>query len=180
MKLDKNTVAKRYGKALYELAIEKGQTEDVYQELLSLREILNELPDLGNILSDKRLDLREKRNIMDELVKNFTGIVHNGLEVIFQYGRMYDLSLIIAEYEKRYDDDKGLLLGTVTTAIPLKEDQKAKLATNVAQKFGYQRANLQETVDPSIVGGIVVETNDRVIDGSIKTQIENLRTKLSK
>ncbi|MEK2534627.1 F0F1 ATP synthase subunit delta [Tetragenococcus halophilus] len=180
MKLNKNTVAKRYGKAIYELATEKGQAEDVYNELLSLREIFEALPDLGNILSDRRLNLQEKRSLMDELIQNFTGIVYNALEVIFKYGRMYDLLLIIDEYEKRYDDDKGLLLGSVTTAVPLKKEQKDKLATKVAQKFGYETANLQENVDPSIVGGILVETNGRVIDGSLKTQIENLRKKLSK
>ncbi|GMA54971.1 hypothetical protein GCM10025857_63280 [Alicyclobacillus contaminans] len=124
MKLDKNTVAKRYGKAIYELATEKGQAEDVYNELLSLREIFEALPDLGNILSDRRLNLQEKRSLMDELIQNFTGIVYNALEVIFKYGRMYDLLLIIDEYEKRYDDDKGLLLGSVTTAVPLKKEQK--------------------------------------------------------
>lgn len=180
MKLDKNTVAKRYSKALYELAEEKGQTADVYNELLELREIFESIPDLGNILSDSRLDLHEKRNIMDKLVSNFEGIVYNALEVIFQYERMYDLMLIIDEYEKRYDDSKGLLLGSVTTAIPLKEEQRDELATKIAQKFGYKTANLQENVDPTIVGGVLVETNGRVIDGSIKTQIENLRKQLSK
>ncbi|GAA3017306.1 ATP synthase F1 subunit delta [Tetragenococcus solitarius] len=180
MKLDKDTVAKRYGKALYELAVEKGQTEDVYKKLLALREVFQSVPDLGNILSDSRLDLHEKRDIMDKLVSNFDGIVYNALEVIFRYGRMYDLMLIIDEYEKRYDDDQGLLLGTVTTAVSLKEEQKNKLAAKIAQMFDYKTANLQEIVDPSIVGGVLVETNGRVIDGSIKTQIENLRKQLSK
>ncbi|MCF1583993.1 F0F1 ATP synthase subunit delta [Tetragenococcus koreensis] len=180
MKLDKNTVAKRYGKALYELAAEKGQIEDVYKELLALRDIFEAVPDLGNILSNRRLNLQEKRSIMNNLVENFDGIVHDTLEIIFQYGRMYDLLLIIDEYEKRYDEHKEILLGTVTSAIPLKKEQKAKLTANIAQKFGYKTANLQENVDPSIVGGIIVETKDRVIDGSIKTQIENLRKELSK
>ncbi|MEK0398839.1 ATP synthase F1 subunit delta [Tetragenococcus halophilus] len=180
MKLDKNTVAKRYGKAIYELATENGQEDNVYNELLSLRDIFKTLPDLGNILSDRRLNLQEKRSLMDQLVQNFTGIVYNALEVIFKYGRMYDLLLIIEEYEKKYEDDKGLLLGSVTSAVPLKKEQKDKLAIKVAQRFGYEKANLQETVDPSIVGGILVETNGQVIDGSLKTQIENLRKKLSK
>lgn len=180
MKLDKNTVAKRYGKALYELAAEKGQVEDTYQKLLVLREIFEAAPDLGDILSDRRLNMQEKRSIMDELVKNFDGMIYNALEVIFQYGRMYDLLLIIDEYEKRYDESMGVLLGSVTTAIPLKKEQKTKLTTNIAQKFGYKIANLQEKVDPTIVGGIIVETNGKVIDGSLKTRIENLRNELSK
>ncbi|MDN6204678.1 MAG: F0F1 ATP synthase subunit delta, partial [Tetragenococcus halophilus] len=84
MKLDKNTVAKRYGKAIYELATENGQEDNVYNELLSLRDIFKTLPDLGNILSDRHLNLQEKRSLMDQLVQNFTGIVYNALEVIFK------------------------------------------------------------------------------------------------
>lgn len=64
MKLDKNTVAKRYGKALYELAAEKGQVEDIYQKLLVLREIFEAAPDLGDILSDRRLNMQEKKEAL--------------------------------------------------------------------------------------------------------------------
>jgi F-type H+-transporting ATPase subunit delta len=95
MKLDKITVAKRYGKALFELAVESQQAEDVYNELLKLRQIFEDIPELGDLLSDARLDLNEKRNVMDNLVKGFNGIVRNSLEVIYQYNRMYDLLLII-------------------------------------------------------------------------------------
>lgn len=180
MKLDKNTVAKRYGKALFELATEQDQVDSVYQELLKLRRIFTEVADLGNILSDNRLDLNEKRAIMDNLAKNFDGIVYNALEVIFQYGRMYDLELIIDEFERRYDEARSVLEVTVTTAVPLKDDQKQELAAKVAQQFGSETANLNEVVDASIVGGVIVESNHRVIDGSIRTRLENLRKSLSR
>ncbi|MCQ4503299.1 F0F1 ATP synthase subunit delta, partial [Vibrio parahaemolyticus] len=82
MKLDKYTVGRRYGKALFELAIDSNSAEEIYQELLSLRQIYSEVPGLGNVLSDVRLEPHEKRIIMDKLVSGFDGIVKNFLEVV--------------------------------------------------------------------------------------------------
>lgn len=180
MKLDKITVAKRYGKALFELAVESQQAEDVYNELLKVRQIFEDIPQLGDLLSDVRLDLNEKRNVMDNLVKGFDGIVRNALEVIYQYNRMYDILLIIDEYERRFNDWNNLVLGSVTTAVPLTKEQKAKLTQKVANQLGYQKAELTEKVDPNILGGVIVEANHHVIDGSIRSRLEYLRKELRK
>ncbi|WP_414842007.1 F0F1 ATP synthase subunit delta [Enterococcus saccharolyticus] len=180
MKLDKITVAKRYGKALFELAVESQQAEDVYNELLKVRQIFEDIPQLGDLLSDVRLDLNEKRNVMDNLVKGFDGIVRNALEVIYQYNRMYDILLIIDEYERRFNDRNDLVLGSVTTAVPLTKEQKAKLTQKVANQLGYQKAELTEKVDPNILGGVIVEANHHVIDGSIRSRLEYLRKELRK
>ena len=180
MKLDKITVAKRYGKALFELAVESQQAEDVYNELLKVRQIFEDIPQLGDLLSDVRLDLNEKRNVMDNLVKGFDGIVRNALEVIYQYNRMYDILLIIDEYERRFNDRNNLVLGSVTTAVPLTKEQKAKQTQKVANQLGYQKAELTEKVDPNILGGVIVEANHHVIDGSIRSRLEYLRKELRK
>lgn len=180
MKLDKITVAKRYGKALFELAVESQQAEDVYNELLKVRQIFEDIPQLGDLLSDVRLDLNEKRNVMDNLVKGFDGIIRNALEVIYQYNRMYDILLIIDEYERRFNDRNNLVLGSVTTAVPLTKEQKAKLTQKVANQLGYQKAELTEKVDPNILGGVIVEANHHVIDGSIRSRLEYLRKELRK
>ncbi|EPI00878.1 ATP synthase F1, delta subunit [Enterococcus faecalis 13-SD-W-01] len=180
MKLDKYTVGRRYGKALFELAIDSNKSEEVYQELLSLRAIYQEVPDLGNVLSDVRLEGNEKRSIMDNLVSGYEGLVKNFLEVVFNYNRMDDLLFMIDEYERRYDEENGLLLGTVTTAVPLTDEQAEKLANNFAKTMNYQKVELTKKIDSSIIGGAIVEANHRVIDGSIRTQLENLRNQLNR
>lgn len=176
MKLDKMTVGKRYGKALYELAVEQQKTDEVYQELLKLRDVFKGIPDLGNILSDVRLTIDEKRSIMDRLTEHFDGIVKNFLNVAYEYNRVDSIPLMIDEYERRYDDDTGLVLGTVTTAVPLSDEQLTKLEVKVADIFGYEKATLTPMIDPKIIGGVIVEAQHRVIDGSIATQLERMRT----
>ena len=180
MKLDKYTVGRRYGKALFELAIDSNSAEEIYQELLSLRQIYSEVPGLGNVLSDVRLEPHEKRIIMDKLVSGFDGIVKNFLEVVYSYNRMSELSFMIDEYEHRYNDYKGLLLGSVKTAVPLSDEQLQKLEMNVAKTMDYQTVELKQIVDSSIIGGAIVESNHRVIDGSIRTQLEKMRSQLNR
>ncbi|MHC5249070.1 ATP synthase F1 subunit delta [Enterococcus sp. LJL120] len=180
MKLDKFTVGKRYGKALFELATEQNAVEAIYQDLLELRKVYEILPDVGNILSDARLEPDEKRKIMDSLVNNFSGTIYNFLEVVYNYNRMNDLPLMIDEFERRYDEMQGVILGTVTTAVPLNDADKVKIETKIATILGYQKAELTAIVNPSILGGVVVEAEHKVIDGSIQTRLENIKNLLRK
>ena len=79
MKLDKYTVGKRYGKALFELAVEKNQAEAIYQELLTLREVYHQVPGIGDILSDDRLEPYEK-TASEKLVTGFSEMMQNFCE----------------------------------------------------------------------------------------------------
>ncbi|MGM0229307.1 ATP synthase F1, delta subunit [Enterococcus sp. AZ091] len=180
MKLDKFTVGKRYGKALFELAMEEQRAEAVYHELMTLRQIYQKIPMFGQIVTDNRLDLHEKRKLVDQLFNNFDGLVKNFLEIVYEYNRMDDLLLIIDEYERRYDEQQGLVSGTVTTAVALSSSQKEQLSKQIAQTLGYQKAVLSEKVDPAILGGVIVEANHQVIDGSIKSQLDYLRQQIGR
>lgn len=180
MKIDKATVGKRYAKALFELAVEEGKMDEIYQDLLSLRTIYQEIPTLGELLSDVRLDKNEKRQLMDTLIKPFSGLMERFLEIVFEYNRMDDFLLIAAEYERRYDDKKGLVIGTVTTAVALNNQQKEALENKTASLLNYQDAKLEEKIDPTIIGGVIVEANHQVIDGSVKSRLDYLRSKLAR
>ncbi|KPG71183.1 ATP synthase F1 subunit delta [Enterococcus sp. RIT-PI-f] len=180
MKLDKFTVGKRYGKALFELAIDEQCLTEVYQELMTLRQVYQELPEFGQIMTDNHLDIHEKRKLFDQLLNGFDGLVKNFLEIVYEYNRMDDLLMIIDEYERRYDEYQGLVLGTVTTAVALSEAQKAAIEAQIAQKLGYKKAHLETVVEPDILGGVIVEANHQVIDGSIKSQLDYLRQQMGR
>ncbi|EOH86631.1 ATP synthase F1 subunit delta [Enterococcus pallens] len=180
MKLDKYTVGKRYGKALFELAVEKQATDDIYQELLTIRQIFKEVPDLGNILSDVRLTGDEKEAIMEKFAQGFEGVIKNFLWVVYDYNRIDDLLFMIDEYERRYDSLNQVALGTVTTAVPLSEEKQREIEAKVADIFGYKKANLTPVIDESIIGGVIVEADHQVIDGSLASQLNGLRAALSK
>ena len=87
---------------------------------------------------------------------------------------------MIDEFERRYDERNKIAHGTVTTAVPLSEKKKHELEAKVADVFGYQKATLTPIVDESILGGVIVEADHQVIDGSLASQLNGLRAALSK
>lgn len=180
MKLNKATVGKRYAKALFELAVEEGKADEIYQDLISLRMVLTEIPEFSELVSDVRLSVQEKRELMNTLVQQFEGLTRNFLEVVFEYNRMDSFLLIVDDFERRYDDMKGLVIGTVTTAVALKDDQKVVLEEKFATLLGYEQAQLAEKIDPTIIGGVIVEANHQVIDGSVKNRLDYLRANLAR
>ena len=180
MKLDKHTVAKRYGKAIFELAVESEQTENVHQELNNVKAVFQEVPVLQTLLSDRRLDSHEKEALMQILLQGFTGIVHNTLAMIYDYNRMAHLLLIIDEFERRYYQSKKIAQAVVTTTIPLTEEQKNRLSVNIGKKLGFKELEITEQIDPDILGGVIVEANHHVIDGSIRNRLEQLHKQLTR
>ncbi|MDR0921559.1 MAG: F0F1 ATP synthase subunit delta [Lactobacillales bacterium] len=178
MKLDKFTIGKRYGKALFELTEEKGTSSSVYEELLQVREVFQGVPELGAVLTDSRLSPDKKKGIFKELSSGYSEIVQNFLGVTFDTGRMIDLPFIIDDFEERYDEKMGIVRGTVTTAVPLTNEQKNQIAVGLAQRLAVKTVDLEEKVDKEIVGGVIVEANHQIIDGSIKSQLTKLRNLL--
>ncbi len=119
MKLDKFMVGRRYGKALFQAARDKDQLADVYSQLREIRKVFVEIPDLGNMLTDARLEPYEKDEIFHRLVPSFDGLVEDFLKVVYSYLRMDCMIQIIDEYERRYDEYRGIMYGTVKTVVPL-------------------------------------------------------------
>lgn len=174
MKLNKYTVGKRYGKALFELAVENQKDEEFYQDCLVLRSIFQEIPDLGHILSDVRLKSYEKDAIFQKMLEGFSGLFADFLCVVYDYSRIEDLPLMVDEYEWRYNEHHQVIAGKVVTAIPLNSEQLSKLEKAISAKLGYQKAVLVNEVDPTIIGGMLVEANHQVMDGTVKAQLNRL------
>ena len=74
----------------------------------------------------------------------------------------------------------GVLPVKVTTTVPLNKQQKEQLVTKLKTQFGYAQIELTEAIDPTILGGVVVETKNQVIDGSLKTRLNQIKKSLSK
>lgn len=180
MKLNKYEVGKRYGKALFELAETKQVLEEVFQDVQVLRQIFTEVPNLGDVLSNSKLAMTEKDQIIETLTSEFQGLLKQALFVIYRNQRMDDLLYIIADFEGRYYEKMGVLPVKVTTTVPLNKQQKEQLVTKLKTQFGYAQIELTEAIDPTILGGVVVETKNQVIDGSLKTRLNQIKKSLSK
>ncbi len=98
--------------------------------------------------------------------------------MVYEYRRMYDLLLMIDEYERRYDEHQGLIFGFSDNSHSfIKRTTSSNGRKKAAQLLGYEQAHLVNLIDPSIVGGVVIEANHQVIDGDIRKQLEHMQSR---
>ncbi|OJG25008.1 ATP synthase F1, delta subunit [Enterococcus columbae DSM 7374 = ATCC 51263] len=160
------------------MAVENDCLAQTHQELLQLKEIYAELPELGQLLNDVRLEPQQKQAIVSLLAQNCSKLVKDAIYVIYENSRMAELAYIVEAFCSLYNEKLAILDGTITTAIALTPEQKARLEEKILKKFGYQTAKFVEKIDPSIIGGIIVEANHQIIDGSLKTKLATLKASL--
>lgn len=179
MSQNRYQIANRYVKALFELAEEEQMLETVFRDLMNLREQLQTIPDLQPFLSQASIEWTHRQVVLDEIAQAYHPIVKQALAVIGENHRMAELSIILDECEAHYNELKGILSAQVTTVIPLTETQKEQLIQKLKIQFDGQQILLEEKIDPNILGGVVVQLGNRVLDGSIKTQLEKIKQELS-
>lgn len=175
MSLDTRTLSKRYAKALFELADEGNQLDSVYSELTALRQVYVDNPDLPALLRGVDLTVDDKKQLLASLKRDASQLVKNFLQMLFDYGRLDLLVEMVNEFESRYDERQKLMHAKVTTAVALNDSQRSSLSDNLAKRFHANKVDLDEKVDPQILGGVIVSVNHQTLDGSISTKIEKIR-----
>ncbi|EHS87058.1 H(+)-transporting ATPase F(1) delta subunit [Limosilactobacillus gastricus PS3] len=175
MSLNKMTVANRYARAMFELVDAQGQLDQTYEELTNLRQVFLDNPTLASLLSGVNLSLKEKESLLQVLKQDASQPVTNLIQMVFDYGRMDTLVAIINEFERRYDLKYKRVHADVVTAVQLDETRRNQLKANLAERLGANEVLLSEKVDPAIIGGVIVQTENQTMDGSIATQIEQVR-----
>ena len=121
------------------------------------------------------LGIKEKQALVDQVKEGASKYVANLLQMAFDYRRMSDMVAIVDEFERRYDEKHKRVHAEVVTAVQLDETRRNQLRDNLAARLGAQEIVLNEKVDPTILGGVVVKTANQTLDGSIKTKIEQIR-----
>lgn len=107
-------------------------------------------------------------------------VVKNLLEMLFDYDRIADLDVIIAEYFRLNDEYEKTVRATVTTAVALDEKQKANLESSFARVVGASKVVLEEKIDPDIIGGVILKSNNYIYDGSLKLKFARIKRMLLK
>ncbi|WP_461240408.1 F0F1 ATP synthase subunit delta [Paucilactobacillus sp. N302-9] len=175
MSLDKMTIAKRYSKALFELVVEQGNLDATFEELTQLRAVFQANDSLAAVLTGAELSLSEKQSLVKALQQDASPLVANLIQMIFDYGRMNDMVAIIDEFERRYDEKNKRVHAEITTAVKLGENQKEQLMKTFAARIGANEVVADETVDPEILGGVIIRANNETLDGSLSSKIEQIR-----
>jgi F-type H+-transporting ATPase subunit delta len=167
-----------YAKALFEIARAEGTIDEVEDELFRFARSFESSDSLRTALTDEQIPVAKRLAIVEDLLGGkASNTTTQLLSMVVGAGRGRDLPAIIDRLVARASAVKDLEVGEVCTAVPLTEDQKVRLTAALANATGKQ-INLKVVVDPSIIGGVVATVGDTVIDGSVRTRIDQLKSRL--
>ena len=168
-------VAQTYAKALYEVAFESDQMESFQKELSFIIETFKQYPDFYELCRTPRISLEEKKKIIGDVFSGKLTIeIINFLKVLLDKRRITSLGEIAREYRKLINAHKNVVEGVAVTAVALKEDQKAKLEEKLGKLTG-KKIRLRNEIDPSIIWGILLRVEDKVIDGTVQRRLNELK-----
>ena len=172
-------VASRYAKSILDLAQERGELEQVYQDMQLFSQTVNSSRDLELALRNPIIKHDKKRAILQALFNGkVTQMTLSLFDIMTSKNREAILPEMATEFVRQYQQVKGINKVFVTTAVPLTEELRQRVIDMVVKETG-GTALLEEKVDPSILGGIILKVGDRQLDESLRNSLRKLKTKFN-
>ena len=170
------TVATRYAKSLLDLAKEQGLTDKLYADMKFLQKTLADNRQLNVILKNPIVRAEKKNAIVKQVFgTRLNPITMSFLGIIARKNREPIVDAIADEYIAQYDRMKGISHATVVTTMPLSDALRQKFKAMVTQATGNGTIELEEKIDPKLIGGYILRIGDRQIDGSLRSQLNEMR-----
>ena len=164
-----------YAAALFAVALGEGELERVEEELFRVARTLEGNDDLRSTLTDEAIPVDRRQGIVEDLLGDRASPVTTALvSFLVGAGRGRDLPEIIDKMVERAAEERAEVVAEVRTAVPLENDQRERLAEALSTATGKQ-VSVKATVDPSVMGGVVAQIGDTVIDGTIRHRLNQLR-----
>jgi F-type H+-transporting ATPase subunit delta len=167
-----------YARALFEIARADGTLDEVEDELFRFARSYESSDALRNAITDEHVPLAKRQAIVEDLLDGkATATTVQLVSMVVGSGRGRDLPAIVDSLVQRASSAKQLDVAEVRTAVALSDDQQARLKAALENATGKQ-LNLKTVVDPSVIGGVVATVGDTVIDDSVRTRIDQLKSRL--
>ncbi len=164
-----------YATALFEVARAEGSLDEVEDELFRFARTLEANDELRNVLTDEAIPVERRRGVVADLLgPRASPVTTNLVALVVGAGRARQLPAIIDRLVRRAAAEHRRTVAEVRSAVPLDADQQARLAAALANATG-KDVEVKVIVDPSVLGGLVAQVGDTVIDGTVRTRLEQLR-----
>ena len=166
-----------YARALFEAAREQNRVDDVVTDLGDFAEAVRTVPELRSLLENPQLDPAAKRAALADLLADADPLVRNFLLVLAEKGRAGELEEIARELDDLVAREEGRLNVELTTAFELSDEEADGIVKQIEQASGRPVAATR-SVDPALVGGIVLQAGTFRVDASVRGRLERLRRTL--
>ena len=166
-----------YARALFEAARDRNRVDAVREELGDFVAAQRDVPELRELLRNPQLDPRVKASALGELLGGEEELVRNFLLLLVEKGRVAEIEEIAREFERLVAQAEGILDVELTTAVELSDEEARGVIEQIAQASG-RKVAATRSVDPDLIGGIVLQAGSMRLDASVRGRLDRLRTEL--
>ena len=174
-------VSRRYAKALILIGQEDGQAEHYNAELEAVVGLFDTQEDFEKALTNPLYNKNNRKKVLEAVLAatDLSAIMKSFLTLLFDKGRIGFLREIASYYKDLADELKGVVKASIVSATELSSEAVEKIKEALSKRTG-KNIVLKVEQDPSLIGGVVTKIGDLVLDGSVKTQLINMRETLKK
>jgi F-type H+-transporting ATPase subunit delta len=167
-----------YARALFDAAKERDRLPKVREDLNGFAEALDEVPELDALLRNPQIDPRAKADALDAILGGVDELVRNFLLVTIEKNRGGELREMHKEFERLVAAEERRLTVELTTANELTHDEAREIVQQIEKASG-RPVDASRSVDPSLIGGIVLQAGSMRVDASVRGRLERLRRQLT-
>jgi F-type H+-transporting ATPase subunit delta len=171
-------IGRRYALALFNAALDQDVLEQVHDDVVAFRQVVRGEPAFERFLASLRITCEEKKDLIVRAIgERASGLFLKFTHLLVDKKRIHEYDEIAEAFVLLYEDHEGIVRVDVVTAIELDVEMERKTRATIEHRTG-RRAILVKRVDPAIVGGMIIFADDRIIDGSIRGKLGDLRREL--
>lgn len=176
-----SAIARRYAKALILIGKQDGQAEKYRDELQGFIELLDSQPALEQTVNNPLYGTEKRRNLLDTVLERLqiSNVMNSFFVLLFTKKRFAYIRDINYHFNKLADELKGIVRAELTSATELSRDSFEQIRQSLSKMTG-REVVLDSRQDPELIGGVVAKIGDLVLDGSIRTQLKNMRESLKR
>ena len=174
-----STVARRYAKAMLEVAIRQRNFSTVLEQLESFADLIQDNPVLKTLFLNPAVSGDSKEKVLKELSNKmgFQDLTFHFLRTLIHRDRLNLLDQVVVSAEQQFLEKQGIMVVEVISAQRLLPEEQTQLAEKL-QGFTGKKVQLENRVDPSLIGGVITKIGTTLYDGSVQAQLERLRAKI--
>ena len=173
-------MAGRYASALFALAQEQHVTDQVAKDLNDFLGLIKDCPDLARFVRSPVFSAEEQVKALGDILAQagVSPLTGNFLKLVAAKRRLFAIEAMVRDFNALSDQAKGVVRARVTVAEPISQEQWADLEKTLSQMSDGKQVAMDVFVDRSIIGGLIVKLGSRMIDGSVRTKLNSLRTRM--
>jgi F-type H+-transporting ATPase subunit delta len=173
-----NKAAGRYAKSLLNLATERKELDAAFKDMSAVSDVAGSVKDFRILLESKVIKPDQKLAVMDKVFgKSFSDLTMKFITIITNHNREAILADIAEAFIAQYKAQHNIIIAEVTSAVKLSDEDRKKIR-RIVSEISEGEVEIEETVDPEIIGGVVIRVGDKQVDASVALRLETLKREL--